>query len=65
MPRRPAACPVALRARPLLDWVESIDVEQALCELSKYDAYCRDGVSAAKRFCPAGASSSIKCDESS
>lgn len=43
-----------LRASPLLDWVETIDVEQALCEYSKYDAYCQHGVSAAKRFRPAG-----------
>lgn len=44
----------ALRAERGLEWVEAIDVEQALCEFSKYDAYCTGGVSAAKRFKPAG-----------
>ena len=43
----------ALRRLPSLTWVESIDVEQALCEYSKYDAYCTGGISAAKRFVPA------------
>ena len=45
----------AMRARAGLGWVEAIDVEQALCEFSKYDAYCCGGVSAAKRFKPAAA----------
>lgn len=45
----------ALRKLPDLSWVEAIDVEQALCEFSKYEAYCTAGVSASKRFSPAGA----------
>ena len=43
----------ALRASPGLSWVETIDVEQALCEFSKYEAYRTGGVSAMKRFRPA------------
>ena len=43
----------ALRRVPSLAWVEAIDVEQALCEFSKYEAYCSHGVSAAKTFTPA------------
>ena len=46
----------AMKEEECLDWVEAIDVEQALCEFSKYDAYCTGGVSAAKRFKPAGTS---------
>lgn len=42
-----------LRARKGLAWVEAIDVEQALCEFSKYEAYCSGGVSASKAFAPA------------
>ena len=43
----------ALRASPGLSWVETIDVEQALCEFSKYEAYRTGGVSKMKRFRPA------------
>ena len=39
-----------LRTQPSLAWVEAIDVEQALCEYSKYDAYVTNGVSSQKRF---------------
>lgn len=46
----------ALRGIPLLEWVEAIDVEQALCEYSKYEAYRAGGISASKRFQPAAAS---------
>ena len=43
----------ALRATPTLDWVETIDVEQALCEYSKYEAYSKPGgISANKTFTP-------------
>ena len=43
----------ALRATPTLDWVETIDVEQALCEYSKYEAYSKPGgISANKIFTP-------------
>ena len=41
-----------LRAEPLLGWVEAIDVEQALCEFSKYEAYRTAGVAPGKRFVP-------------
>jgi hypothetical protein len=43
----------ALRRRPSLEWVESIDVEQALCEFSKYEAYRSRGISSSKQFRPA------------
>ena len=42
-----------LREQAILKWVTTIDVEQALCEFSKYDAYCVCGISASKRFTPA------------
>uniref|UniRef100_A0A7S4C374 5-hmdU DNA kinase helical domain-containing protein n=1 Tax=Chrysotila carterae TaxID=13221 RepID=A0A7S4C374_CHRCT len=42
-----------LRGVPLLAWVETIDVEQALCEFSKYEAYRLNGISASKTFIPA------------
>jgi hypothetical protein len=42
----------ALRAVPSLAWVETIDVEQALCEFSKYEAYRLNGISASKTFTP-------------
>ena len=35
-----------LRRAPSLEWVETIDVEQALCEYSKYEAYVTTGISA-------------------
>jgi hypothetical protein len=46
----------ALRERPRLFWMEAIDVEQALCEFSKYETYASTGVSAGKRFSPASCS---------
>ena len=46
------ALQAALREVASLDWVEAIDVEQALCEFSKYVSYCTNGVSAGKRFIP-------------
>ena len=42
-----------LRAVPSLSWVQTIDVEQALCEFSKYEAYRKGGISATKTFTPA------------
>ena len=42
----------ALRAIPSLCWVETIDVEQALCEYSKYEAYRVGGISTNKKFTP-------------
>ena len=39
-----------LRAAAGLGWVETIDVEQALCEYAKYVAYCTTGISASKRY---------------
>ena len=39
-----------LRAAAGLGWVETIDVEQALCEYAKYVAYCTAGISASKRY---------------
>ena len=39
-----------LRAAAGLGWVETIDVEQALCEFAKYVAYCTTGISASKRY---------------
>lgn len=42
----------ALRLIPSLAFVETIDVEQALCEYSKYEAYCTGGISVGKRFEP-------------
>ena len=44
-----------LRRAPSLAWVETIDVEQALCEYSKYEAYVTTGISAGKRFKPSRA----------
>ena len=44
-----------LRTRRTLGWVEAIDVEQALCEFSKYEAYATTGVSAGKRWVPPAA----------
>jgi len=42
-------------ADPLLEWVEAIDVEQALCEYAKYRSYVSDGVTPLKRYTPAQA----------
>ena len=42
------------RRRPL-EWIETIDVEQALCEYAKYINYCENGISAAKRYQPSPA----------
>ena len=42
----------AMRKLPNLAWVEAIDVEQALCEFSKYEAYRTAGISKMKRFEP-------------
>ena len=42
----------ALRRQPSLAWVEAIDVEQALCEFSKYHSYCTNGISPAKLWRP-------------
>ena len=42
----------ACKAGPSLTWVAAIDVEQALCEFAKYEAYCTSGISAGKRFAP-------------
>lgn len=41
-----------LRAIPSLAWVQTIDVEQALCEFAKYEAYRTGGISATKTFTP-------------
>ena len=35
---------------PALAWVKPIDVEQALCEFSKYEKYREKGISHHKRF---------------
>lgn len=43
---------IALREVPSLCWVQTIDVEQALCEYSKYEAYHEGGISASKAFTP-------------
>lgn len=42
-----------LRERHSLAWIETIDVEQALCEFSKYEAYVANGVSSVKQYRPA------------
>ena len=41
-----------LREQPNLRWMQAIDVEQALCEYSKYERYRTDGITAAKRYQP-------------
>jgi len=36
-----------------LEWMQAIDVEQALCEFAKYEAYRSTGITPMKRFSPA------------
>jgi len=44
--------------RPL-QWIEAIDVEQALCEYAKYVNSCENGISSAKRYQPSAAKASL------
>eukprot|EP01052_Picozoa_sp_SAG31_P030073 SAG31_NODE_3053_length_4739_cov_24.623060_5_plen_223_part_00 len=50
----------ALRTVPSLCWVQTIDVEQALCEYSKYEAYRVGGISTSKAFTPMDAAIGAK-----
>ena len=39
-----------LRKKPTLEWMQAIDVEQALCEFAKYEKYRMEGISAGKMY---------------